>query len=76
VSTRGLLAFRFEGQDYVTYNYSDSYPRALGTEIVKFAQEHLNLEFWDLPERAVSFPLATITPCAVGVMDCERRSQA
>jgi len=31
------------------------------------------LVFWDLPERVESFPLATISQCAVGVMDCERR---
>jgi hypothetical protein len=145
MSTRGLLAFRFQGQDYVTYNPSDSYPKALGARIVRFAQEHLNgdeaiqafgrklaglewvarardarsaclhgadlltaiagarvnrivrdsrlfqtrmdcefayildldagvLEFWDLPERAESFPLASISPCAVGVMECGRRT--
>jgi hypothetical protein len=144
MSTRGLLAFRFEGQDYVTYNHSDSYPRALGARIVHFAEEHLKgeeaiqafgrklaavawvsrsrdarsaclqgedlltaiagqrvtrivhdsqlfltcldcefayildldagvLEFWDLPERAESFPLAKISSCAVGVMECGRR---
>jgi hypothetical protein len=37
-----LLSFRFEGQDYVTYNHCDSYPKALGTSICLFAQEHLN----------------------------------
>jgi hypothetical protein len=144
MSTRGLLAFRFEGLDYVTYNHSDSYPKALGRGIVHFAQEHLKgpeairafgrkiaalewvsrprdarpscpqgadlldaiaggrvrrivhdslmfrtglgcefayildldagvLEFWDLPERAESFPLASISSCAVGVMECGRR---
>jgi len=144
MSTRGLLAFRFEGLDYVTYNHSDSYPRALGRGIVHFAQEHLNgreairafgrklaalewvsrprdarssspqgadlleavaagtlsrvvhdpqlfrtcmdcefayildldaeiLEFWDLPERAEAFPLASISACAVGVMEAGRR---
>jgi len=143
-STRGLLAFRFEGLDYVTYTHSDSYPRGLGRGIVHFAQAHLNgreairafgrklaalewlsrprdarsgcpqgvdllhaiaagrvsrivhdrqlfrtcldcefayildldagvLEFWDLPERAESFPLASISACAVGVMECGRR---
>lgn len=144
MSTRGLLAFRFEGLDYVTYNHSDSYPRALGAEIAKFAQEHLDgeeaiqafgqkikavewvsrardarsadlqggellaaiaggrvtrivhdcqmfqtcmdcefayildldggvLEFWDLPERALVYPLASIGPCTVGIMECARR---
>jgi hypothetical protein len=144
MSTWGLLSIRFLGQDYVTYNHSDSYPRCLGARIVHFAQEHLQgaeairtfgqktaalkwdlpagsarqarihggdllaaiargeithvakdeglfqtcldcefayildldeavLEFWDLPERAVFFPLASINSCAVGVMDCERR---
>ena len=144
MSTRGLLAFRFEGLDYVTYNHSDSYPRALGRGIVHFAEEHLKgreairafgrklaalewlsqprdarsgcpqgaelleaiaagkvsrivhdsqrfrtcmdcefayildldagvLEFWDLPERAESFPLAAISACAVGGMESGRR---
>jgi hypothetical protein len=144
MSTRGLLAFRFEGLDYVTYNHSDSYPKGLGRGIVHFAQEHLRgrdsiqafgrklaalewltqprdtsagtpqgaelleaiatgrvrrvvhdpqlsrtclgcefayildldaevLEFWDLPERAETFPLGSICSCAVGVMECERR---
>jgi len=41
LSTRGLLSFRFNGQDYVTYNHWDSYPKALGTWICRFAQEHL-----------------------------------
>jgi hypothetical protein len=31
------------------------------------------LEFWDLSERIETFPLATLHPCAVGVMECERR---
>lgn len=42
MSTRGLLSFRFNGQDYVTYNHSDSYPKALGAWICRFAQEHLD----------------------------------
>lgn len=42
MSTRGLMSFRFEGQDYVTYNQSDSYPKALGARICLFAQENLN----------------------------------
>lgn len=41
MSTRGLLAFRFKGQDYVTYNHSDSYPAGLGIRVVLFAQGHL-----------------------------------
>ena len=144
MSTRGLLAFRFEGRDYVTYNHSDSYPEGLGAGIVQFAQDHLDseaaihafgqalaaiewvdqargarstrlqggdllaaiasrrltrivhdprmfqtcldcefaylldldagvLEFWDLPERMVALPLAALSPCAVGFMECERR---
>lgn len=146
MSTRGLLAFRFEGRDYVTYNHSDSYPKALGARIIVFAQEHLNgkeaiqafgrkiaalewvsparearafrpqgwdllaaiagnritrvladndlfhtcmdgefayvldldkrvLEFWDMPghERVASFPLVSISLCAVDIMECERR---
>jgi hypothetical protein len=111
MSTRGLLAFRFEGLDYVTYNHSDSFPRALGRRIVHFAQERLNgreaiaagkvsrivhgrqlfrtcldcefayildldagvLEFWELPERAESFPLDSISVCAVDVMESGRR---
>jgi hypothetical protein len=146
MSTRGLLSFRFNGQDYVTYNHSDSYPKALGSWICQFAQEHLNseaaietfgrkiqalvwvddakdrgaarlqgrelleaiaqglvrrvawrnqafrlcldcefayildldagvLEFWDLTEgdRVEAFALATLTTCAVDVMECARR---
>jgi hypothetical protein len=144
MSTRGLLAFRFEGLDYVTYNHSDSYPKALGCGIVRFAREHLAgreairsfgrkiaavewlsqprnsnsihpqgaelleaiacgrahrivhdcrifqtaldcefayildldaevLEFWDLPERVESFALASLSPFAVGIMECGRR---
>ena len=42
MSTRGLLSFHFQGQNYVTYNHSDSYPKALGAWICLFAQEHLN----------------------------------
>jgi hypothetical protein len=44
MSTRGLLSFRFNGQDYVTCNHSDSDPKALGSWICQFAQEHLNSE--------------------------------
>jgi hypothetical protein len=44
VSTRGLLSFRFKGQDYVTYNHCDSYPEALGAWVCRFAQEHLDSE--------------------------------
>jgi len=44
VSTRGLLSFRFNGQDYVTYNHSDSYPKGLGAWVCAFAQEHLGSE--------------------------------
>jgi len=146
LSTRGLLSFRFKGQDYVTYNHSDSYPKALGAGICLFAQEHLNskasietfgqrlqalewvdgfrkpdtthlqggallqaiakgevqriardnrafrlcldcefayildldedvMEFWDLVagERVETFALDSLSPCAVDVMECERR---
>lgn len=31
------------------------------------------LDFWHLPERVESFQLATISQCAVDVMECERR---
>jgi len=40
-----LLSFRFNGQDYVTYNHSDSYPKALGAWICRFAQEHGRVKF-------------------------------
>ena len=143
MSARGVLAFRFEGQEYVTYNHSDSDPEALGARIVRFAREHLHgreaiqafgrklaavewiarargarwfclqgadllaaiagqrvtriihhrrlfqpcrdcefaylldldagiLEFWDLPARAETFPLASISDRAVGIMECGR----
>lgn len=42
MSTRGLLSFRFKGQNYVTYNHCDSYPKALGSWVCRFAEEHLN----------------------------------
>jgi hypothetical protein len=44
MSTRGLLGFRFQGQDYVTYNHSDSYPRYLGALIVDFIRDQLGSE--------------------------------
>jgi hypothetical protein len=138
-----LLSFHFQGQDYVTYNHSDSYPKGLGARIVRFAQDHLKgaeaiqafgrkiaalewvhqardarsatpqgadllaaiaagklakvisnselfrtcldcefayildldagvLEFWNLPDRVETFPLASISSCAVDIMECER----
>lgn len=143
MSTRGLLSFRFNGQDYVTYNHSDSYPKGPGAWICRFAQKHLNsesamgsfgrkvqavewvdgfgdreacrlqglelleaigngevrrvarnnqafslcgdcefacildldagrMEFWDLVEgdRVVTFPLLSLSTCAVDVMEC------
>ena len=146
MSTRGLLSFRFLGQDYITYNHCDSYPKHLGARVVFFAKQHLHckeaiqafgrkvaalawvprdreagssdrypqggdlleaiakgevtrtvremdfssapldcefsyvldldkevLEFWDLAEKVGSHPLATVNPCTVGVMECERR---
>jgi hypothetical protein len=44
MSLRGLLSFRFMGQDYVTYNRWDSQPKDLGAWIAGFAREHLNGE--------------------------------
>lgn len=41
MSTRGLLSIRFLGQDYLTYNPSDSYPKHLGAGVVRFAHTHL-----------------------------------
>ena len=146
MSTRGLFSFRFNGQDYVTYHPSDSYPEGLGSWLVHFAQRRLAtdaeieafgtklealewrapspaqgrpcrgflgyellegiaegritwmfqdpdlvrtcldcefaylldldagvLEFWNLPERIASFPLASISSWAVGIMACEQR---
>ena len=35
MSTRGLLSFRFRGQDYVTYNHHDSYPKGLGAWVAR-----------------------------------------
>lgn len=32
MSTRGLIGFRHNGQDFLTYNHSDSYPECLGVE--------------------------------------------
>ena len=42
MSTRGLLGFRVNGQDYITYNHSDSYPQWLGMRVVQFAHDHLH----------------------------------
>ncbi|BDU71341.1 hypothetical protein [Mesoterricola silvestris] len=42
MSTRGLLAFCFNGRHYVTYNHSDSYPKGLGAGVCRFAAAHLH----------------------------------
>lgn len=34
MSTRGLMGFRIEGKDKLTYNHSDSYPEGLGNDLV------------------------------------------
>lgn len=36
MSTRGLYGFRVNGDDYLTYSHSDSYPEKLGIEIVDY----------------------------------------
>jgi len=35
MGTRGLYGFRVDGNDYLTYNHYDSYPRWLGVEVAK-----------------------------------------
>lgn len=39
MGTRGVLGFRLNGQDKVTYNHFDSYPEHLGTTMVNFAKQ-------------------------------------
>jgi len=36
MGTRGLLGFRLDGNDYLTYNHFDSYPAELGKKVVNF----------------------------------------
>jgi hypothetical protein len=42
MSTRGILGFRLDGKDYLTYNHSDSYPSWLGVKVVEFVNKHKN----------------------------------
>lgn len=36
MGTRGAIGFRINGQDKITYNHFDSYPDALGENVLKF----------------------------------------
>lgn len=38
MSTRGVMGFRADGKDYLTYNHSDSSPSCLGVEMAAFAR--------------------------------------
>lgn len=39
MGTRGLIGFRLDGQDKLTYNHFDSYPEGLGKAIVKWCRK-------------------------------------
>jgi len=39
MGTRGAIGFRLGGRDKITYNHFDSYPNALGEEMVGFARK-------------------------------------
>lgn len=41
LNTKGLLALRHGGRDFVTYNHFQSDPEGLGTRIIGFARKHL-----------------------------------
>lgn len=41
MSTRGLMGFRVNKKDFLSYNHSDSYPIYLGVEMAKFVQKIL-----------------------------------
>lgn len=41
MSTRGALGFRLNGQDFISYNHSDSYPSYLGQHTVDFLRARL-----------------------------------
>ena len=42
MGTRGAIGFRINGKDKIMYNHFDSYPSALGTDVVNFAKTILN----------------------------------
>lgn len=40
MSTRGIVGFRIDGQDKLTYNHWDSYPSAVGVDILEECRIH------------------------------------
>jgi hypothetical protein len=53
MSTRGAVGFRYQKQDYVHYNHSDSYPTGLGKEVLEFIQGSSSEELQEISSRIV-----------------------
>lgn len=51
MGTRGAYGFRIDGADKITYNHFDSYPSALGKDMIEYVQRHTDAELAEAARR-------------------------
>ena len=74
MSTRGVCGFHVNGQDYLAYNHSDSYPSYLGVQIAQQAKQLLKRPLPELKAAVASLRRVTEAdqPNAADIAHCAR----